>query len=62
MTDITTWLLALSVTLPRIAASFIVLPLLSQDAVPALVRNSIFVGLALVVSPLTIETINLAAV
>jgi len=41
-----------ALTLPRIAAAFVVLPLLSNDDMPATVRNSFFVSLALVVLPI----------
>jgi type III secretion protein T len=37
-----------ALTLPRIAAAFLVLPILSQEDMPPLVRNSFFVSLALV--------------
>ena len=39
-------------TLPRIAAAFVIVPLLTPDTVPALVRNSLFVSFAVVVMPL----------
>ncbi len=41
----------LAVTLPRMAAAFIVLPLLTQDTIPSLVRNIFLVSLAIVVFP-----------
>lgn len=44
--------LSLALTLPRIAAAFIVLPLMTSETVPALVRNSFFVSLALVAYPI----------
>jgi type III secretion protein T len=37
---------------PRIASAFLVLPLLSREDAPPLVRNSIYVALALAVTPL----------
>ncbi|MGH8032695.1 MAG: type III secretion system export apparatus subunit SctT, partial [Luteimonas sp.] len=42
---------AVALSAPRIAAAFIVLPLMAGDTVPALVRNSFFVVLAIVASP-----------
>ncbi len=39
----------IAVSLTRIAVAFVVLPLFSQDLIPATVRNSIFVALALIV-------------
>lgn len=41
----------LALTLPRIAAAFIMLPLLTQQNMPATVRNSFFVSLAIVALP-----------
>jgi len=46
------WIMALAFTVPRIAAAFIILPLFTQDTVPALVRNSIFVGIGIIMMPL----------
>jgi type III secretion protein T len=43
---------AVGLALPRIAAAFLVLPFFGADAMPAMVRNSFFVALALVVAPL----------
>ncbi|PIE38877.1 MAG: hypothetical protein CSA52_01010 [Gammaproteobacteria bacterium] len=47
--------LAVAVTLPRIGAAFIMLPLLSRETAPALVRNSLYVCLAVVVFPLSAQ-------
>ena len=44
--------LSLALTLPRIAASFLILPLMTQENVPALVRNAFFVSLALIAYPI----------
>lgn len=44
-------MLSLALSLPRIAAAFLVLPLLTQDTVPPLVRNALFVSLALIAYP-----------
>lgn len=44
--------LAIALTLPRIAAAFLILPLMTQETVPALVRNSFFVSLAIVAYPI----------
>ncbi|MBE1161414.1 type III secretion system export apparatus subunit SctT [Dyella acidiphila] len=41
-----------ALTLPRIVAAFLVLPLMTSDTVPALVRNSFYVSLAILVYPL----------
>ncbi len=46
-------LLAVAVTLPRIGAAFIMLPLLTRETAPALLRNSLYVCLAMVVFPLS---------
>jgi type III secretion protein T len=40
-----------ALTLPRIAAAFVMLPLISNDTMPPLVRNSFFVSLAIVAFP-----------
>jgi type III secretion protein T len=41
-----------ALTLPRIVCAFLVLPLMTSDTVPALVRNSFYVSLAILVYPL----------
>jgi type III secretion protein T len=43
--------LGVALTLPRIGAAFLVLPLFTSETVPALVRNSFFVSLAIVAYP-----------
>jgi type III secretion protein T len=42
---------SLALSSPRIAAAFLILPLLSKDDAPALVRNTIYVALTLSVTP-----------
>jgi type III secretion protein T len=42
---------SLALTLPRIIAAFAILPLISSQTMPTLVRNSFFVSLAIVVYP-----------
>jgi len=44
-------ILALSLTMPRIAAAFLMLPVLTNESMPALVRNSFFVSLSIVAFP-----------
>jgi type III secretion protein T len=44
--------LGIALTLPRILAAFMALPLLSSSDMPPLVRNSFFVSLSIVVFPL----------
>ncbi len=44
--------LGIALTLPRITAAFLALPLLSSSSMPPLVRNSFFVSLAILVFPL----------
>mgnify|MGYP002735306133 CR=1 FL=1 len=46
--------LALGLTLPRIIGAFIMLPLLTQSNMPAMVRNSFLVSLAIVALPVAI--------
>ncbi len=48
--------LGVGLTLPRIIAAFLALPLLSSTSMPPLVRNSFFVSLAIVVFPLAAST------
>lgn len=43
--------LSIALALPRIVAAFMVLPLLSRQTVPGMVRNSLFVSLAILVYP-----------
>ncbi|SFR94197.1 type III secretion protein T [Dyella sp. OK004] len=45
-------LTGIALTLPRIVAAFLVLPLMTSDTVPSLVRNSFYVSLAILVYPL----------
>jgi type III secretion protein T len=45
-------MLGVALTLPRIAAAFLMLPLLTSENMPALVRNSFFVSLSIIVFPL----------
>ena len=47
-------LLALALTLPRIAGAFLMLPLLTTETVPAMVRNSFMVSLAIVAIPIAL--------
>ena len=54
--------LALALTLPRIAASFLVLPLMTSETVPVMVRNAFFVSLALVAYPIAAAAAPVAAV
>jgi type III secretion protein T len=50
-------LLALALVLPRIAGSFLLLPLFTQENVPALVRNSFMVSLAMAVASITAPSV-----
>lgn len=45
-------LTGVALTLPRIVAAFLVLPLMTSETVPALVRNSFYVSLAILAYPL----------
>lgn len=47
-------LMALALTLPRIAGAFIMLPLLTQQNMPATVRNSFLVSLAIIALPMAL--------
>ncbi|RUL79067.1 type III secretion system export apparatus subunit SctT [Dyella choica] len=42
----------IALTLPRIVAAFLVLPLMTSETMPSLVRNSFYVSLAILVYPL----------
>ena len=50
-TSITAVVGSIALTLPRIAAAFLVLPLLSGKTIPPLVRNSFLVSLAVMIYP-----------
>lgn len=50
--DLGNQLTGIALTLPRIVAAFLVLPLMTSDTVPSLVRNSFYVSLAILVYPL----------
>lgn len=52
-------LLALGLTLPRIIGAFVMLPLLTSETVPALVRNSFLVSLAIVALPIAMTGASL---
>jgi type III secretion protein T len=54
-----TALRSLALSAPRIAAAFLILPLLSKDDAPGLVRNTIYVALAIAVTPFLTETARL---
>lgn len=45
-------LTGVAVTLPRIVAAFLVLPLMTSETVPSLVRNSFYVSMAILAYPL----------
>lgn len=47
-------LIALGLTLPRIMGAFLMLPLLTQQNMPATVRNSFLVSLAIVALPIAL--------
>jgi len=47
-------LMALGLTVPRIAGAFIMLPLLTQQNMPAMVRNSFLVSLAIIALPIAL--------
>ena len=49
-------MLALGLTLPRIIGAFVMLPLISPQNMPAMVRNSFLVSLAIVALPLVVTT------
>ena len=49
--SLTEGMLALGLTLPRIIGAFIMLPLITQSNMPAMVRNSFLVSLAIVALP-----------
>jgi type III secretion protein T len=50
-TDVAAIASSIALTLPRIAAAFIVLPLLSGQSIPPLARNSFLVSLAVMIYP-----------
>ena len=49
-------LIAIALTLPRLGASFLILPLFQQDTVPAMLRNSLIVTLAISIFPMAVAT------
>ncbi len=54
-------MLALGLTLPRIIGAFVMLPLITQSNMPAMVRNSFLVSLAIVALPIAIASAPSAA-
>jgi type III secretion protein T len=57
--DIDEVLRSLVLSSPRIAAAFLILPMLSKEDAPPLVRNTIYVALALAVAPFVREVAQL---
>ena len=51
-------MLALGLTLPRIIGAFVMLPLLTSENMPAMVRNSFLVSLAIVALPVAMAEIG----
>jgi type III secretion protein T len=47
---------SLMLSAPRIAAAFLILPILSKEDAPPLVRNTIYVALAIAVTPFVSAT------
>lgn len=47
-------LLALALVLPRVIGAFLMLPLMTQQTVPAMVRNSFMVSLGIIVLPIAV--------
>ena len=59
---LSTHVLAVGLTLPRILAAFVILPLMTKNSVPPLVRNSFCVSLAIVAYPIAVTAAPLATV
>ena len=58
-------LLALALVLPRVIGAFLMLPLMTQQTVPAMVRNSFMVSLGIIVLPVALAGLpmeNLGAI
>lgn len=53
--------LAVGLALPRIIAAFLVMPLMTPETVPATVRNSFFVSLAVIAYPVAERVVPMAA-
>lgn len=47
--------IAISIALPRLAAAFLLMPFLTKESMPALVRNVLLVSLAMVLAPLLLS-------
>ena len=64
MQQFASYAFVLGVSTLRLAIAFVVLPLFTNELIPALVRNSIFVALALVVviliPPIDINSLSMA--
>ena len=54
-------MMALGLTLPRIAGALLMLPLLTAETVPALVRNSFMVSLAMVAIPIAMAGVPVSS-
>jgi type III secretion protein T len=48
---LSTSLVSIALSVPRVAAALLIMPILSKDDAPGLVRNSIFLSLAIAVAP-----------
>lgn len=55
-------MIALGLTVPRVLGALVMLPLLTTETVPAMVRNSFMVSLALVALPITMAGIPAGAI
>jgi type III secretion protein T len=53
-------ILNLFLVVPRLAAAFLVLPIITSETMPAMARNSFLVGLALTSAPLAIDSTDTA--
>ncbi|CBL45604.1 Type III secretory pathway protein [gamma proteobacterium HdN1] len=59
-TDLHRQFIAIALSLPRLGAAFLILPLFQQSTVPATVRNSLIVALAISVLPAAISSTKAA--
>lgn len=55
------WMTAMGLTLPRIIGAFLLLPLMTAETVPPMVRNSFYVSIGLIALPIATSGVNLSA-
>lgn len=62
LSDVENLVISVILCLPRVASSLMILPLMTKENVPVMVRNGLYVGLALVAYPIALAGIDVTTV